>query len=56
MISHVLHGGARSNSSLTPIMAEQVGRSETAQKQLEMYQSQTEPFFSVALDCFTLSP
>jgi hypothetical protein len=36
--------------------AEQVGRSETAQKQLQMYQSQTKPFFLVALDCFTLSP
>jgi hypothetical protein len=56
MISNALHVDVRSDSSLTPIRAEQVGRSETAQKQLQMYQSQTEPFFLVALDCFTLSP
>src|SRR5260370_42241795 len=40
---------SRSDSSLTPIRAEQVGRSETAQKQLEMHQSQTEPFFQWCL-------
>ncbi len=56
MISNALHVGVRSDSSLTPIRAEQVGRSETYQKQWEIYQSQTEPFFSAALDCFTLSP